>query len=33
VADVTLRSGNTGSTLQIVTGGIRLPVNRPELIE
>ena len=33
VADVTLRIGNNGSTLQIVTGGIRLPVNRPELIE
>jgi len=33
VADVTLRIGNNGSTLQIVTGGIRLPVNLPELIE
>ena len=27
VADVTLRIGNSGSTLQIVTGGVRLPDN------
>ncbi len=33
VADVTLRIGNNGSTLQIVTGGIRLPGNLPELNE
>jgi hypothetical protein len=33
VADVTLRIGNNGSSLQIVTGGIRLPVNLPELNE
>jgi hypothetical protein len=33
VADVTQRIGNNGSTLQIVTGGIRLPVNLPELNE
>jgi hypothetical protein len=33
VANVTQRIGNNGSTLQIVTGGIRLPVNLPELNE
>ena len=33
VADVTLRIGNNGSTLQIVTGGIRLPGNLPDLNE
>jgi hypothetical protein len=33
VADVTLRIGNNGSTLQIVSGGILLPVNLPLLDE
>ena len=33
VADVTLRIGNKGATLQIVTGGIRLPGNLPDLNE